>query len=85
MADYRRQQALPVTNINWGPWQDVGMAARSAQSLNQSFEFIPLDKGMRSLDKILNVASAQNIAILSPQYLLFMLKMLPILHLNMHH
>ncbi|HWE60334.1 MAG TPA: SDR family NAD(P)-dependent oxidoreductase, partial [Chloroflexota bacterium] len=29
MAAYRRAQRLPTTVINWGPWSEVGMAARS--------------------------------------------------------
>ncbi len=27
LAYYRKQQGLPATAINWGPWADVGMAA----------------------------------------------------------
>jgi acyl transferase domain-containing protein/surfactin synthase thioesterase subunit/acyl carrier protein len=27
LAHYRKQQGLPATAINWGPWADVGMAA----------------------------------------------------------
>ena len=27
LAHYRKQQGLPATTINWGPWADVGMAA----------------------------------------------------------
>jgi acyl transferase domain-containing protein/Zn-dependent alcohol dehydrogenase/acyl carrier protein len=28
LAYYRRARALPATSINWGPWSDVGLAAR---------------------------------------------------------
>ncbi len=30
LAHYRKQQGLPATAINWGPWADVGMAASEA-------------------------------------------------------
>ena len=29
MADYRRSAGLPALTVNWGPWADVGIAARS--------------------------------------------------------
>ena len=32
LAHHRRARGLPCLSINWGPWAEVGMAARSASS-----------------------------------------------------
>ena len=34
LAHHRRKLGLPATAINWGPWADVGMAARSGSDLS---------------------------------------------------
>ena len=31
LAHYRRAQNLPATSINWGPWAELGMAARQVR------------------------------------------------------
>ncbi len=30
LAHYRRQRGMPALSINWGPWAEIGMAARAA-------------------------------------------------------
>jgi len=32
LAHHRQAQGLPALSINWGPWSEIGMAARSSQS-----------------------------------------------------
>ena len=37
-AHFRRAQGLPALSINWGPWGEVGMAARLSQALQMRWE-----------------------------------------------
>lgn len=32
LAHYRRSRGLPAMSINWGPWSEIGMAARTDQA-----------------------------------------------------
>lgn len=42
LAEFRHAQNLPAVVINWGPWANVGMAARDAQSQVESLGLLPL-------------------------------------------
>ncbi|MCY3771441.1 MAG: SDR family NAD(P)-dependent oxidoreductase [Gemmatimonadetes bacterium] len=56
LADLRRQERLPVTTINWGPWEDTGMTVdeRAADRLRrQGLRQIPRDEAGALLDRIL--------------------------------
>ncbi len=56
LADLRRQEGLPVTTINWGPWEGTGMMTdeRAADRLKrQGLRPIPPDEAGEMLDRIL--------------------------------
>ena len=56
LADLRRQEGLPVTTINWGPWEGTGMAAdeHAVDRLRrQGLRPIPPDEAGALLDRIL--------------------------------
>lgn len=56
LADLRRQEGLPVTTINWGPWEDTGMAAdeRAVDRLRrQGLRPIQPDEAGALLDQVL--------------------------------
>ena len=56
LADLRRQEGLPVTTINWGPWEDTGMMTdeRAVDRLRrQGLRPIPPDEAGEMLDRIL--------------------------------
>ena len=56
LADLRRQEGLPVTTINWGPWEDTGMTAdeRAVDRLRrQGLRPIPPVEAGALLDRIL--------------------------------
>ena len=56
LADLRRREGLPVTSINWGPWEDTGMAAdeRAVDRLTrQGLRPIPPDEAGKLLDRLL--------------------------------
>lgn len=56
LADLRRQEGLPVTSINWGPWEDTGMTAdeRVTDRLRrQGLRSIPPDEAGTLLDRLL--------------------------------
>ena len=56
LADLRRQEGLPVTTINWGPWEGTGMMSdeRAADRLKrQGLRPIPPDEAGALLDRIL--------------------------------
>jgi acyl carrier protein len=67
LADKRRLEGLPALSINWGPWEDVGMAARlsareRARIALRGFPFIPPPEGLRVLDRLLAVGRGNIIA-----------------------
>ena len=56
LADLRRQKGLPVTSINWGPWEGTGMAAdeHAVDRLRrQGLRSIPPDEAGALLDRLL--------------------------------
>ena len=56
LADLRRQEGLPVTAINWGPWEDTGMMTdeRAVDRLRrQGLRSIPPEEAGLLLDRIL--------------------------------
>ena len=56
LADLRRKDGLPVTTINWGPWEGTGMTRdeRAADRLRrQGLRAIPPDEAGALLDRIL--------------------------------
>jgi acyl carrier protein len=44
LADLRRAQGLPATSINWGPWAQVGMAARLSRAQRARLSGMGLDE-----------------------------------------
>lgn len=56
LADLRRQEGLPVTAINWGPWESTGMASdeRAVDRLRrQGLRPIPSEEAGALLDRLL--------------------------------
>ncbi len=56
LAELRRQEGLPVTSINWGPWKDTGMTADEGVAnrlRRQGLRSIPLDEAGMLLDRLL--------------------------------
>jgi myxalamid-type polyketide synthase MxaE and MxaD len=58
LAHYRRSLNLPATGINWGPWEQVGMAASSGDNTTRRWaqmgmRMIGLDEGFAALDAAL--------------------------------
>lgn len=58
LVHYRRSQGLPGLSINWGPWQQIGMAARlseqeQARLYEQGVEMIAPHKGTKLLGELL--------------------------------
>lgn len=56
LANLRRQEGLPVTSINWGPWEGTGMAAdeHAVDRLRrQGLRPVPTDEAGALLDRLL--------------------------------
>ncbi len=56
LAHFRRSQNLPATSINWGPWGEVGMAARQSRpraAASRAITPIPVTQGLMALERIL--------------------------------
>ncbi|MEW6730187.1 MAG: SDR family NAD(P)-dependent oxidoreductase [Acidobacteriota bacterium] len=55
LAYYRRSQGLPIISINWGPWSEVGMAARPHTDgrLFRGIGFISPQQGVELLTRFL--------------------------------
>jgi myxalamid-type polyketide synthase MxaB len=64
LAHYRRRRGLPALSINWGPWAEVGMAAKRDQrqlARSETRGVLPLapDAALQSLGQVLRERSAQ--------------------------
>ncbi|MDJ1183277.1 type I polyketide synthase [Roseofilum casamattae] len=60
----RRSQGLPGISINWGPWANIGLAARmGAQQQNrladQGIQMIPAEQGLQALTELLGSEQTQ--------------------------
>ncbi len=56
LAHFRRSRALPALSINWGPWAEVGVAARSglaAQHSELGMHALPVSGGLDSFEELL--------------------------------
>jgi acyl carrier protein len=66
MAFYRRHLGLPALSINWGPWAEVGLAAQTAERLQEKstsgehlIKMIQIEDGLEILGRLLNKAAPQ--------------------------
>jgi len=74
LARYRYSLGLPITNLQWGPWAEVGMASRDDRlDLIPSSELISVEHGMNLVIQALQSPALASLGIVSPSYLRFML------------
>ncbi|MFB2837777.1 SDR family NAD(P)-dependent oxidoreductase [Floridanema evergladense] len=64
LAHYRRSLNLPALTINWGPWGEVGMAAKLESRDTQRLQAMGIgvispEQGLAVLEQLLNQSSAQ--------------------------
>ncbi|MDJ1175532.1 type I polyketide synthase [Roseofilum capinflatum] len=64
IAAYRRSLGLPGLSINWGPWANIGLAARmGAQQQNrladQGIQMIPSEQGLQAFEELLGMGSVR--------------------------
>jgi phthiocerol/phenolphthiocerol synthesis type-I polyketide synthase C len=62
LAQYRRAKGLPGLSINWGPWAEVGMAARQDRGKNlaqRGMQSLEPSQGLAVLDRLLRLDVAQ--------------------------
>ncbi|MBJ8192583.1 KR domain-containing protein, partial [Bacillus cereus] len=57
LAHYRLSRGLPALSINWGPWSEVGMAARFMERdpeyyIQKSIESVTVEKGIRAMEHL---------------------------------
>ena len=64
-AYYRFGMGLPCTSINWGPWDEVGMAAGLVDRLKiQGYKPIPVNVGLELLKQIITLNITPQISVL---------------------
>lgn len=49
LAHYRQSQGLPAISINWGPWSEIGAAARYELDKHQNIEMLSPAAGLAAL------------------------------------
>jgi acyl transferase domain-containing protein/acyl carrier protein len=62
LAHYRRRRGLPATSVNWGPWSEVGLAARADRGGRLEIggmKSISPQEGLEALGRILVGAPSQ--------------------------
>lgn len=66
LAQMRKQNGLPALSIHWGPWAEVGMAARAQEKAAQSakgLKPLPLAKAIEAFEKALQLKLTGEIGI----------------------
>ncbi|MBF0099468.1 MAG: SDR family NAD(P)-dependent oxidoreductase [Desulfobacterales bacterium] len=51
LASYRQHQNLPAITINWGPWSDIGLAARLNSATEKTSNLLK-DRGINSISPV---------------------------------
>jgi amino acid adenylation domain-containing protein/non-ribosomal peptide synthase protein (TIGR01720 family) len=62
LAHERRRRGLPALAINWGPWAEVGMAARTAQGDlhgSRGVQALPPAQALQALERLLGADTPQ--------------------------
>jgi myxalamid-type polyketide synthase MxaE and MxaD len=70
LAHYRRGQALAGLSLNWGPWAELGMAARLDQQQQETMAaagmgLIPVAKGVDIFGDLLRTGQGPQLAVLA--------------------
>jgi acyl carrier protein len=65
LAHFRRRRAMPALSVDWGPWEEIGMAAR-AEALETFARFgvrgIAPDAAIAALERMLEEGATQIVA-----------------------
>jgi amino acid adenylation domain-containing protein len=62
LAYYRRFQGLPALSLNWGPWSQVGLAARYERTerlARRGIDSITPEQGLATLEQLFHAGAAQ--------------------------
>jgi acyl transferase domain-containing protein/acyl carrier protein len=65
-AYYRKSMGLPAISINWGPWAEVGLAAKATERLKKQnastehlIKVIKIERGLEILEELLKESTPQ--------------------------